>query len=120
MAVAGLVATAAVPSLTAAPARAIMLTMLKLTWALLGLLNLATVLLFGWDKWRARSPGARRVPERRLLGCMLLGGFPGGWLAMQLFRHKTVKASFRRWALLCTLLSPLWAVCWWTWRELPQ
>jgi uncharacterized membrane protein YsdA (DUF1294 family) len=35
------------------------------------------------------------VPERVLLGLALLGGSPGAWAGMTLFRHKTVKGRFR-------------------------
>ncbi|MBM4062529.1 MAG: DUF1294 domain-containing protein [Planctomycetes bacterium] len=92
--------------------------MLQLAWALWALWNVATFLLFGWDKWRSRREGARRVPERALLWCMLLGGFAGGWAGMRTFRHKTQKVSFRRWAVLWTVLSPAWLLVWWSWREL--
>ena len=58
-------------------------------------LNVATVLVFAYDK--AIAGGARRrVPERTLLTLALLGGSPGALLAMGLFRHKTAKAGFRR------------------------
>lgn len=81
--------------------------MLELLWGLELLLNVATLLLFGFDKWRARGAG-RRVPEGTLLWCMLLGA----WVAMSLFRHKTQKQPFRRWALLWTVLNPVWALVW--------
>jgi uncharacterized membrane protein YsdA (DUF1294 family) len=47
------------------------------------------------DKSAARQ-GARRTPESRLLVLGLLGGWPGGLLAQQWLRHKTVKQPFRR------------------------
>ena len=56
--------------------------------------SLATLAAFGWDKSAARR-GATRVPERVLLGLSLVGGSPGALVAMPLFRHKTVKGSFR-------------------------
>lgn len=95
-----------------------MLPMLKLVWALVLLLNVAAFAMFGFDKWRSRREGARRVPERTLLWTMLLGGFVGAWIAMSFFRHKTVKQPFRLYAMLWTLLNPVWLVVWWTWREL--
>jgi len=58
-------------------------------------LNVATVLVYGYDKAIAGGP-RRRIPERTLLALALLGGSPGALLAMGLFRHKTAKASFRR------------------------
>lgn len=75
-------------------------------WGLLGaylvVANLVSFLLFGWDKSRARR-GARRIPERTLLWSAALSGTVGAWLAMRVFRHKTVKASFRRGMVLATV-----------------
>ena len=51
-------------------------------------LNLLSFLLMGYDK-RCAKKGARRVPERTLFlaaGCF---GALGGFLVMQVFRHKT-------------------------------
>ena len=85
--------------------------MLELAWALVLLLNVTAVLVYGFDKWRSRGTG-RRVPERTLLWLILLGGWVGAWLAMSLFRHKTAKASFRRWAILWTIVNPFWLLVW--------
>lgn len=57
--------------------------------------NVGTAALFAYDKHQA-SQRAHRVSERRLCNTALLGGWPGGLLAMQLFRHKTRKTSFQR------------------------
>jgi uncharacterized membrane protein YsdA (DUF1294 family) len=57
-------------------------------------INLTTFGYYGFDKGRARQ-GGRRVPEVVLHGLALAGGSFGAWLAMRLFRHKTVKARFR-------------------------
>lgn len=92
--------------------------MLQLAWALLALLNLATLAIYGFDKWRSRREGARRVPERTLLWLVFFGGALGAWLGMQWFRHKTQKQPFRRYAILWTICSPAWLMLWWTWREL--
>ncbi len=85
--------------------------MLELAWALVLLLNVTAVLVYGFDKWRSRGTG-RRVPERTLLWLILLGGWVGAWLAMSLFRHKTVKQPFRRWAITWTVLNPFWLLVW--------
>ena len=61
--------------------------------ALIGV-NVATVLLYGYDKRRSRS-GKSRVPEVTLHLFALGGGSPGALLAQQLFRHKTRKISFQ-------------------------
>jgi len=56
--------------------------------AVLIITNLLSFLLMGYDKQCAKK-GARRVPERTLFlaaGCF---GALGGFLGMQVFRHKT-------------------------------
>ena len=55
---------------------------------ILGALNLINFLLYGVDKLLAIN-GARRIPEKTLLGLSIIGGGIGGLLAMLLFRHKT-------------------------------
>jgi uncharacterized membrane protein YsdA (DUF1294 family) len=65
---------------------------LLLAW-LLGI-NVSTFAYFGYDKRQAVTGGAR-VPEVVLLGLALTGGTLGALAAMRLFRHKTVKRSFR-------------------------
>lgn len=50
--------------------------------------------LMGLDKYRSRREGRRRIPEATLLlWCACLGGL-GGWLGMQVFRHKTRHPRF--------------------------
>jgi uncharacterized membrane protein YsdA (DUF1294 family) len=56
--------------------------------------NGITFAYYGFDKSRARQAG-RRVPEAVLHGLALLGGSLGAYAGMRLFRHKTVKGSFR-------------------------
>ncbi len=60
----------------------------------LGLLSLATFLLFGVDKWRAGRAG-RRVSEMNLIVLAFAGGAAGGLLGMALFRHKLKGLKFR-------------------------
>jgi len=50
--------------------------------------------LFGWDKWQAGRRGAR-VSEAALCGVAALGGWPGAFLGLLVFRHKSAKASFQ-------------------------
>lgn len=78
-------------------------------------INVATVLLFGYDKAIAGGR-RRRIPERTLLGFALLGGSPGALLAMGLFRHKTAKPTFRR-AMGAIVAAQLVAL-WWLSRHL--
>ncbi|MBY0527760.1 MAG: DUF1294 domain-containing protein [Gemmataceae bacterium] len=56
--------------------------------------NLTAVAYYRYDKWQAQRVG-RRVPEVVLHGLAFAGGSPGAYAAMQLFRHKTIKGSFR-------------------------
>lgn len=56
--------------------------------------NLLAFFLYGFDK-RAALNGAARVSEAVLLIMVILGGYAGAWLAMQKFRHKTQKLSFK-------------------------
>ena len=56
--------------------------------------NLTAFAYFGYDKLCARV-GARRVPEAVLHGLAFAGGSLGAYGGMQVFRHKTIKSSFR-------------------------
>ncbi|GJM21067.1 MAG: cyanate transport [Planctomycetota bacterium] len=80
-------------------------------------LSVVTLLVFGLDKLLARLQ-SRRISERALLGLSLLGGSPGALLAMPLFRHKTVKGSFRRafFGILAIQLLGT-ALAWWLLRD---
>lgn len=66
---------------------------LLLFWLLLT--NLAAFCLFAWDKFKAGDGGRHRVSEFNLAAIGAVGGWPGGLLAMLLFRHKTAKLSFK-------------------------
>ena len=74
--------------------------------------------------------GGDDAPDSNLEGCLaalqsdaeldvflvgekpLLGGFPGGWIGMTLFRHKTRKLSFKLKMFAVTILNPAWLVLW--------
>ena len=56
-------------------------------------INIAAWLMYGLDKWKAKS-GAWRISERALLLAALAGGSVGALAGMMLFRHKTRKAKF--------------------------
>ena len=58
-------------------------------------ITVITFLIFGYDKLIAGSK-RMRVPEAVLLALTFLGGTLGAFAAMALFRHKTLKSSFRR------------------------
>lgn len=55
--------------------------------------NAGTMVLFACDKVLA-IVGGPRVPEKVLCLTGVVGGWPGGILAMYMFRHKTKKPSF--------------------------
>jgi uncharacterized membrane protein YsdA (DUF1294 family) len=57
-------------------------------------INAAAFVLYGYDKWAAVKERLR-VPELSLHLAALLGGTPAAFVAQSLFRHKTVKRSFR-------------------------
>ena len=58
-----------------------------LSWLLA--ISLVTFAYFGWDKRKAQTGSDIRIPEIVLHLLNLFGGFLGGFLGMQLFRHKT-------------------------------
>jgi len=73
--------------------------------------NLATMILFGLDK-RLAVRGKRRISEATLLCLAWIGGTPGGWTAMGLFRHKTRKTAFKTRMILATLLQTAGLLAW--------
>jgi uncharacterized membrane protein YsdA (DUF1294 family) len=74
---------------------------------LLGL-NLIAFFAFGHDKRRARLQRTR-TRESTLLILSLLGGAPGAWIAVRIFRHKTRKITFLIPLVFATLVAAaLW------------
>lgn len=65
------------------------------------IMSLVALGAYGIDKRRANR-GKRRIPEKTLHLFEVLGGWPGAVLGQQMFRHKTVKMSFRLvlWAIV--------------------
>jgi uncharacterized membrane protein YsdA (DUF1294 family) len=82
---------------------------LFLAW-LVGI-NLTTFGWYAYDKSLARTGGSR-VPEVVLHGLALVGGTLGAMLAMRLFRHKTVKRSFRLWFGVVVVIQGILLVWW--------
>lgn len=80
--------------------------------------NLATLLLYGWDKAASRA-GWLRVPEIVLHVFALAGGTPAALAGMWLFRHKTVKRSFRLvfWLIVACQGA---LIAWLLWRHVSQ
>lgn len=69
----------------------------RLPWLVAYVYGLLSVVSFGYyflDK-RAAARGGWRVPESSLHLLDFLGGWPGGLIAQQAFRHKTIKGSFQ-------------------------
>lgn len=70
-----------------------------LIWIILAIylvtINLVTYRVWVLDKVRAKRR-ERRVSEAMLLKLCALGGWPGGIMAAQAFRHKTSKLAFIR------------------------
>lgn len=73
-----------------------------LAWLLL--INSLTFSLYGADKMAARK-GWQRVPEMTLLLFGVIGGWVGGLIAQQLFRHKTQKQPFKTWFMCSVVLN---------------
>ncbi len=78
-------------------------------WA--GALSISTLGLYGYDKAQAQG-GGLRVPELVLHLLAALGGTPGAFLGMRLFRHKTNKPRFQAifWLIVAAQLG---VVVWW-------
>lgn len=80
--------------------------------AWLASVNVTAFGYYAWDKVRSRSASGR-VPELVLHGLALVGGSVGAYLGMRLFRHKTVKGTFRIlfWAIVALQLTVIaWLV----------
>lgn len=91
-------------------------------WALVGsplallagylvIVNLWAFALMGFDKRRAKRPGARRVRERTLFLAALLGGSLGALAGMWGFRHKT-KHWYFVWGIPAILLAQIALAVW--------
>ena len=56
-------------------------------WGLLALwlaiINLAAFVMFGVDKWKAKRPGARRIPERNLFSTAIAARSVCSWMGME-------------------------------------
>lgn len=70
------------------------MTSLLVSLALLVLVSPVAFVLMWWDK-RAAMGGRSRVAESTLHLAELAGGWPGSLVAQRVFRHKTVKTSYR-------------------------
>ena len=57
------------------------------------IVNVATFVIYGIDKWKARHD-LWRVPESVLIFLAIIGGSIAALLAMKTFHHKTQKNKF--------------------------
>ena len=73
----------------------------------IALMSIITGIAYAADKKKAKS-GARRTPEKVLLLLSFFGGAIGGFLTMQIVRHKT-KAEHWYFTVV-NLLGILWQV----------
>lgn len=76
-------------------------------------LNLLTFIAYGWDKRQAKY-GLWRVPEKTLHALAFMGGTLGAYIGSRVFRHKTIKGTFRQtfWAVVMIQAILLGAVLW--------
>jgi len=56
-------------------------------------INMMGFVLMGLDKWKAKHK-KWRIAERTLFLVGIVGGSPGCWLGMYMFRHKTKHWQF--------------------------
>lgn len=59
------------------------------------IVNVIAYVLMRIDKKRSRRRGARRIPEKLLLGISVIGGSIGAMIAMYTLHHKTRHRRFR-------------------------
>ena len=70
-----------------------------------GILSVITFFMYGIDKFKAQR-GKWRISEKALLISSFIGGAVGGFLAMQLFRHKTKHWYFN----VVNILGLIWQI----------
>ena len=70
-----------------------------------GVLSVITFFMYGVDKFKAQR-GKWRISEKTLLISSFIGGAVGGFLAMQLFRHKTKHWYFN----VVNILGLVWQI----------
>ncbi len=83
---------------------------MKIALILFLLFNLITFLIFGFDKYLARTH-RQRIREKTLLTLALLGGSVGAVFAQKIFRHKNQKYPHIFWTILIVqfvLVEGIW------------
>ena len=70
------------------------LTLTHIILLYFAVINVATFLTYGLDKWKAKR-SKWRITEAALLMLAVLGGSIGAWLGMKVWHHKTLHKKFR-------------------------
>lgn len=70
------------------------MTIKEIVIVYLVVINVATFLTSGIDKWKAKK-SLWRIREASLLGLAVLGGSIGAWLGMKVWQHKTMHKKFK-------------------------
>lgn len=68
--------------------------MTKIILIYLAAVNLATFVMYGIDKYKAKK-AKWRIPEATLLLMAAIGGSVGAWTGMQVWHHKTLHKKFK-------------------------
>lgn len=81
--------------------------------------NLTAFVYYGLDKYLAQRSFIVRIPEFVLHSLAGVGGSPAALLAMWVFRHKTIKGSFRVvfWCIVIiqvAIIAYIVKLVWWT------
>lgn len=77
----------------------------KILVIIFGILSVITFFMYGVDKFKAQR-GKWRISEKALLISSFIGGAVGGFLAMQVFRHKTKHWYFN----VVNILGLMWQI----------
>ena len=72
-------------------------------------INIATFLLYGIDKYKAKK-GRWRISEATLLTMAAIGGSIGAWTGMRIWHHKTMHKKFKYGIPLIIILQVALAV----------